>query len=126
MGMLTIVFGVLLLGLGVAGFAATGSSHYTALIPAGFGLGFIVLGLLARKDSLRKHAMHVAAMLGLLGFAGNLSALPSVVSLLGGGTVERPAAVIARGMMAFLCAIFVALCVRSFISARRARKAAAQ
>ena len=60
--------------LGLAGFYGTGATHYTALIPAGFGALFLVLGLLALKASLRKHAMHVAAMLGLLGCAFTLPA----------------------------------------------------
>ncbi len=37
--------------------------------------------------------------------------------------VERPAATIAQGIMSVVCAIFVFLCVRSFIEARRARAA---
>ena len=42
---------------------------------------------------------------------------------MGGTTPERPGAVIAQTIMALICAIFVALCVRSFIAARKAREA---
>src|SRR5438034_230558 len=66
------VFGILLIVLGLGGFFGTGAEHGTALIPAYFGTALLILGLLALKDSLRKHAMHVAAMVGLLGVVGAL------------------------------------------------------
>jgi membrane-bound ClpP family serine protease len=115
----TMILGGLLIVLGIAGFVMTGSEHYTALIPAAFGLLFMVLGGLALKPSARKHAMHAAAALGLLGFAGTV---PGIIKLVkwGAGTVpDRPAAVVSQSVMALLTIAFVALCVRSFIHARR-------
>lgn len=123
MSSITIAFGVLLIALGLIGFVSTGSTHHTALIPAYAGLVLIVLGILARKDSFRKHAMHAAVMVGLLGFLGNLTALPACFTLITGGSIEHPAAPIARGIKALSCAIYVGLCVRSFIQARKARLA---
>ena len=67
MPIVTIVVGVALVALGLVGFYGTGATHYTALIPAGFGAVFFLLGLVALKASLRKHVMHAAAILGLLG-----------------------------------------------------------
>ena len=49
----TIAFGLLMIGLGVGGYLLTGR-HPTALIPAGVGVVFVVLGALARNDRLRK------------------------------------------------------------------------
>jgi hypothetical protein len=116
-GPVTILFGVLLLALGGGFFFGTGSEHFTALIPAAFGLVFIVLGALARQDNLRKHVMHAAAALGLIGV---IVPLVQVVRKLSPSTLENPAA-IEQLLMAVLCALFVALCVRSFIIARRSR-----
>lgn len=116
----TITFGGLLTALGVGGWIATGQESPTALIPAAFGLLLLLLGMAARKESLHKHAMHGAAMVGLLGLLGSargLMALPALLS----GEAARPIAVLAQVIMAVLCAIFVVLCVRSFIAARRAR-----
>jgi hypothetical protein len=56
----TLAFAFAYLLLGIAGFVLTGSTHKTALIPCIFGLLFLVCGLLARKDNLRKHVMHAA------------------------------------------------------------------
>lgn len=112
----TIVFGFLLTLLGLAGYVLTGTSSFTALIPAVFGLLLLVLGFLARAEPVRKHAIHAAAAVALVGCAGALFSL--VRTPLG----LRPAmAVFSQVAMVVLTAVFVALCVRSFIDVRRAR-----
>jgi hypothetical protein len=117
----SIGFGVVLIAVGVVFYFATGQVSHTALIPSGFGLVLLLLGLVALKDSLRKHAMHGAAMVGLLGFLGGaIMGLPKLSAVLA-GTAERPAAVIEQIIMAGICLAFVALCVRSFMVARRNR-----
>ena len=68
---------------------------------------------------LRKHAMHGAAAVGLLGVIGGL-----VPVILRSARVEEVAVKVGLGM-AVLSAVFVGLCVKSFIDVRRARAAAA-
>jgi hypothetical protein len=70
-----------------------------------------------------KHGGHIAALVGLLGFLGTAKSLGKVPALLSGETVERAAAVGVQAAFAVLSLIFVALCVKSFIDARRARTA---
>jgi len=112
----TIIFGVLLTLLGLGGYILTGTSSFTALIPAVFGLLLIVLGFLARSEAVRRHAMHAAAVVALVGCAGAL--FPLLRTPMG----LRPAiAVFSQIAMVVLTAVFVALCVRSFIDARRRR-----
>lgn len=123
MSNITIAFGVILIALGVVGYVATGQQSPTALIPAAFGVLLLICGVLARKEHLRKHVMHAAAALGVLGFLGSAPGLIKAFTLLGGGEVERPAAVASQAIMAVLSLIFVILCVKSFIDARRARTA---
>jgi hypothetical protein len=119
----TIIFGILLGLVGVVGFVGTGSAHITALIPAFMAIPFLLLGALSYQDRFRKHAMHLAAALGLVGFLVTaFMGWPKLVTLLGGGTVERPAAVWSQSITALLCGVFVGLCVNSFIQARRARR----
>jgi hypothetical protein len=120
----TIIFGILLGLVGVVGYLGTGGEHRTALIPAYMGLPFILLGALAYRDGWRKHVMHLAAALGLIGFLVTAYlAWPGLVTLAAGGQVEHPAAVYSKSVTALLCAVFVALCVNSFIQARRRRAA---
>lgn len=122
MAPVTIGFGLGLILLGVGFYAGTDSKSVTALIPACFGVVFIVLGLLARKDKLRKHVMHAAAALGLIGFLiPAYRVLSPLANLATGGSVDHPPAVIEQSLMALICLLFVGLCVRSFIAARRAR-----
>jgi uncharacterized membrane protein len=117
-----IVFGALLCLVGVGFYAGTGASSVTALIPAFVGLPLVVAGVLARREGRRRHAMHAAALLGTLGLLGSLRGALQLPALLGGAGVARPAAVAAQTITAALCLAFVALCVRSFVNARRERK----
>lgn len=119
----TIGFGVLLVLLGLGSYAGSGMVSPTALIPAGFGLVFVVLGVVALKEHLVKHAMHGAAALALIGFIATAKGLLGIATIATGGTVERPGAVEAKAAMAAMCAVFLVLCVNSFIQARRARQA---
>ena len=113
----TIVFGILLTLLGLVGYAMTRTSM-TALIPSLFGVLLLILGFLARSESIRKHAMHAAAMVALVGLVGALFPLLRTPS-----GPRAAIAVFSQVTMVVLTALFVALCVRSFIAARRARKA---
>jgi multisubunit Na+/H+ antiporter MnhF subunit len=119
----TICFGVVLILLGLFGFVATGSHYPTALIPAVFGLILGILGFLAITDDAKKRMlyMHIAVTIGLLGFLGTAKSIYDYVLLMQGRQFPHPAAVEAKAAMAGILLVFVVLCVRSFIAARRAR-----
>lgn len=123
MAKLTIVFGVLLILVGVAGFVATGSAHPTALIPAGAGLLFILFGVMANSENPKKRMlwMHIAVTVALLLFLGTIPADIDVIRMSRGTEFPHPIAVLEKAGMSFLCLLFVAFCVRSFIAARRLR-----
>ena len=123
MGKVTIGFGVLLAIVGVTGFVTTGSTHWTAMIPTWIGLVLAVSGLLALNPARRMLWMHIAVTVGLLGFLGTIPGAIGVVKMSMGMTVARPAAAIYQSITWLICLIFVGLCVRSFIAARRARTA---
>lgn len=117
----TLIFGALLCIVGLGFFLGTGAASVTALIPAFLGLPLCLLGAFARREGWRRHAMHGAAMIGLLGFLGSARGLLQLPALLTAGTVARPAAVAAQSITAALCLVFLVLCVRSFVEARRQR-----
>jgi hypothetical protein len=116
----TLDFAFAYLVLGIAGFVLTGSTHKTALIPCIFGILFLVFGLLARKDNLRKHVMHAAVLIALLAFLGTARSIPHLPELFN-GTAEKPAAIVTQSVNAGLSLLYIVLAVRSFIQARRAR-----
>lgn len=113
----TRLFGLVLIILGVASYTFTGRSSLTAMIPAFFGAALVVCAMVARSESARKHAMHAAVAIGLLGGLAALGrGLPAAI----GGDVMRPA-VLSQLVMGALLLIYVALGVQSFIAARKAR-----
>ncbi|MGB5038017.1 MAG: hypothetical protein WBQ66_15515 [Blastocatellia bacterium] len=120
---ITIGVGVLLTLIGVVGYVMSGMASWTALIPAFLGVPMALLGAVALKESLLKHAMHGAAVVGLLGLLGTASGAFKFVKMLGGAEVARPDAVKVQALVAVICAVFIGLCVNSFIQARKARTA---
>jgi len=114
MAKLTMVFGVLLVVVGAAGYWGTGAVFPMSLIPAYFGAALVICGVLANTENPKQRMlwMHIAVTLGLVGLIGG--AVRFFQSVL-------PAEKEATGAMAGLCLVFVILCVRSFISARRSR-----
>ena len=115
----TRLFGLILIVLGITSYSLTGRTSLTAMIPAFFGAAFLICAMVARKESMRKHAMHVAVAVGLI---GAIAALARGVPAALGGSPTRPA-VLAQLAMGVLLLIYVALGVQSFIAARRARAA---
>jgi hypothetical protein len=95
----------------------TGRTSVTALIPAFFGAVLVICALIARNENMRKHAMHAAVAVGMVGLLGALArGVPAALN----GDPTRPA-VLAQLIMGGLLLIYVALGVRSFVEARRAR-----
>ena len=115
----TLFTGIVLVILGVAGYVASGAASVTALIPAFIGFVFVALGLLGRKESLRKHAMHVTMLLALLAIGGTFRGITALVSWAGGTPPDRPMAVVAQAITAVLCALLLVGGIRSFVAARK-------
>jgi hypothetical protein len=114
----TRIVGLILMVIGIGSYWLTGRTSITALIPAFFGVLFVALAYLARNEALRRHVMHGAVAIALLGVLGTLGrAVPSVID----GQVTRPA-VIAQLVTGAILAYYVYLGVQSFRAARRARK----
>ena len=110
--------GLLLMIVGIGSYVLTGRTSVTALIPAFFGIVFVILAYVARNEAARKHAMHAAVALALLGAIASLGrAIPAAMD----GQLTRPA-VLAQIVTAVVMGFYVVLGVQSFIAARRARK----
>ncbi|MEO0662565.1 MAG: hypothetical protein AAFZ87_13600 [Planctomycetota bacterium] len=96
----------------------------TALIPAFVGGLLVLLGVAALRESARKHAMHGAATVALLGFLAGAGRGSSKIS----AYLENDPDLNVRSfffvwIMAGLCLLHVVLCIRSFRAARRSREA---
>ena len=122
-----IVAGMLLTLLGLVSYffavpLGAEKASVTALIPTFVGVPLMLLGYFCvAKPALRMHLMHAAVTLGLLGFLASVGRLVSVLIKnpnFGIGTATLAA-------MALITGVFVVMCVRSFIAARRARESGA-
>ena len=121
MAKFTMYLGIIFIALGLIAYFGISSESVTALIPTFFGIPFTILGIVAQRERYRKHAMHGAAALALLGFIGTLGGFIKFFSLIAGGSVDRPEAITVQALMAVLCLLFLVLAVKSFIDARKSR-----
>lgn len=124
MPLLTILIGAALVVTGAVAYFVSDSSSLTALIPAAVGLLLVITGLIARTPKLRKHAIHGALAVALLGAIGSLMNVAKLGDLIA-GTAERPGAIISSTIMLVLLVALITAGVRSFIAARRGRQAPA-
>lgn len=119
----SIICGALLILIGMVGYvvgAADGRASITALIPAFFGVILLLLGVFSRtKEGLRKHLMHAAALVALLGFV-----MPAGMLLMRIREFTISLASMSQLAMALVCLVFVILAIRSFTQARKLREAA--
>jgi hypothetical protein len=115
----SIACGTLLVLIGILGYISGvlhGTPSITALIPAFVGIVLFLLGVAARmKEGLRKHLMHAAVLIALIGFLASAGRLFSKL-----GELSYNAAVVSQVSMALVCLLFVILAVKSFVDARRA------
>jgi hypothetical protein len=121
MAKVTLVFAVLLVALGLVGYLGTGSLHPTSLIPAWIGLTLGIFGFLAMSpnEGRRKLFMHVNVSIGLLGVLGTAA---EIIRNFVSSKALDPIALVDKTALLWLLFIYVALCVRSFIVARRSGK----
>lgn len=110
--------GRILVLIGIVGYAYGfygGKASITAMIPAFFGIVITLLGHVAKmKESWSKHAMHLAMIVGLLGFL-----VPAARLVMKFSEITLSAAYVSQIAMALVCLAFVVLGIRSFIEARK-------
>lgn len=118
----SVYFGILMIVSGLFAVAvanADGKPSPTAYIPVAIGTLVALCGLISRvKENLRKHLMHVAMLLALIGAGGMIG------RWLSAGTFTKPDfaftnAIIVQLAFTILCIAYIALGVKSFVDARR-------
>jgi ABC-type branched-subunit amino acid transport system permease subunit len=122
----TLVIAALMIAVGVYGYTSQdpdkGPVSPTAAMPAVLGVIFAICAVIGFSASRRKHAMHAVAVLSLLGAIGSL--YPVIKTLVKGNElVLNTPKTLTSLASSLLCLILLVFCVRSFIAARRARRA---
>jgi hypothetical protein len=122
MAKLTIVFGALLVAISICFWLSMGTAQTAALHPAGIGVLLILSGALANTADAKRRMlwMHIAVTLGLIGFF--ITGIRAAIELAHGlASIANITGFYERVAIALVCLLFVGLCVRSFIAARRSR-----
>ncbi|MBN1517133.1 hypothetical protein JXA32_11280 [Candidatus Sumerlaeota bacterium] len=123
----TIIYGALMIVIGLAGKFGTGTSSWTALIPAIFGVVFVVAGIVgAVHEKFRKHAMHLCMLLGILIIVGlvamltvNAGKIPSLEQIADGTAKSgKSMAMLSQLLVIILTTVYIQLGIQSFIAAR--------
>lgn len=117
----TIISGIFLILIGIAGYVFSIIDEHTsltALIPAAFGILLLLFGVVAASnEGLRKHLMHAGMVVGILGFLIPTFRLISKIN-----DLNISLAVLSQALMAIVCLFYVILGIQSFINARRNRE----
>ena len=109
--------GRILIIIGVIGYVVSminARTSATAMIPAAFGIVLLILGYIARmKENLRRHLMHAAVLVALLGFIAVAVRLISKFT-----EITFSAAYVSQIATSIVLLAFIFLSVRSFMKAR--------
>ena len=111
---LSIMVGILLIGLGVILYISTGSEQPTSFIPSGFGFSILICGIIAINENKRKMVAHIAVLFALLGTLGGLGMGISGLAKKGPGYAQ-----VGQIIMGLLCLFYIIACIKSFIAARK-------
>lgn len=114
----TIIYGGSLIGWAASISIITGSESITSWIPAMLGVPMLLMGLMYLiRPAQRKIWMHIAALLGVIAFLGGLDFFRGPAA--GRDLFTSPAASASKLMLLVSGACFVAMCLRSFVWARK-------
>jgi len=122
MAKITVLFALMFVALGLLGYIGTGSAHPTALIPTWIGLVLGLFGALSFSPDAgkRKLFMHINVTVALLASIGTVvEVIRGTLHAAATGIAPRTAAVAAKWSLAGLLLVYIILCIRSFIAARR-------
>ncbi len=108
MKILTIIFGILLTGLGLVYYSAAGQTGFFKLTPTLFGVLITLFGVLQGRWK-HSYPLYGSLLLAFLTFLGSIRALLNLVRLMMGNQVEEPNVVIIRSIMGLACVVFIAL-----------------
>ena len=120
---ISVIYGAILILFAVFVSSASESKSVTSYIPAILGAPILIFGLLSLLLPAKlKLFMHIGALFGLLVFLGGLSVLGSVFSgtLIEDNTLSY--ANFSRLFMSITGAAYLAICVQSFVFARKQRE----
>lgn len=110
----TFLTGIILIFLGLGGYFAGNAQSPTALIPAGFGLTLLLIGLIAQKIQ-KNWAFMLSAIVAILGLIGVGMRLPKSAAAIDPASSAIPMAFFCQSLMALICLIYALVMIRALI-----------
>ena len=112
---LSILYGLFLVAWGFSISLLSGSSSITSFIPAFIGFPLILIGFISMvRPSLQKALMHIAVLIGVFAFLGGLDFFR--------GMFANYYAGLSKLMLMITGFLYLYVCIKSFLFARRQRK----
>ena len=112
---LSILYGLFLVAWGFSISLLSGSSSITSFIPAFIGFPLILIGFISIvRPSLQKALMHIAVLIGVFAFLGGLDFFR--------GMFANYYAGMSKLMLLVTGFLYLYVCIKSFLFARRQRK----
>ncbi|MEX0763293.1 MAG: hypothetical protein WD208_06045 [Dehalococcoidia bacterium] len=117
----TLIYGTLMILIGLVAYLVSDGASITALIPAFIGVLILVLGLAAQNNVLLRYALPAAAAIAALALLGSLTGFLDLFALLGGEEVERETAVVSQSIVVLLSAVYLGIAIRSLVKGQRVK-----
>ena len=115
-----VLYGAVLVIVGVFGYFKSGGESVTALIPAFLGSPVVFLSMLSLNPKYLKLSMHINVVIALLGF---LATLKDTVIFISGQEIENELAAYSKAITCIVSLLFIVFSVKSFMNARNAKRA---
>ena len=114
-----VLYGAVLVIVGVFGYFKSGGESVTALIPAFLGSPVVFLSMLSLNPKYLKLSMHINVVIALLGF---LATLKDTVIFISGQQIENELAAYSKSITCIVSLLFIVFSVKSFMKARNAKR----
>lgn len=122
MGVVTVIYGVLMLLVGAAAWAEIGAPALPALVPIVIGTAAVPLGLLGGDLRARRPTTAAVFALALLGLVVSIPGTISTLSLLFDDTLLRPDAAAAQVASFVVCSMYIVITTSAWLAYRRRRR----
>ena len=114
----SLIIGVGLVVLGIGAWVLTDFASITALIPAIFGILVVGFASVGRETDRQRLGVYGIGSLGALTILGSLRAVPEVIALASGETVDSTVAMASQGIMIVLGLALVVVTARAVFADR--------
>ncbi len=113
-----LVLSSVLVVVGIGAYVLSDFASVTALIPTIFGVLIGGLAVVGRDSSRERPAMYAIGVFAVLGVLGSVRAVPDIITVLTGGSVDSLVAPVTQGVMIVVCLVLAGAVGRYVLETR--------